>query len=62
MTNGLIKDHSYLIMHKFMSHIIFGRKDSTKVSPYELFVLWCLKTNTKVCSTYFVLCFIWRVM
>ena len=62
MTSGLIKDHSYLIMHKFMSHIIFERKDSTRDSPDELFMLWCLKTNTKVYSTYFVLCSMWRVV
>ena len=62
MTSGLIKDHSYLIMHKFMSHIIFGKKDSTRVSSDELFMLWCLKTNIKVCSTYFFLYSIWHVM
>ena len=49
-------------MHKFMSHTIFGRKDITRVSPNELFVLWCLKTSTKVCSTYFILCSMWRVV
>ena len=62
MTSGLIKDHSYLIMHKFMTHIIFRRKDSTRVSLDELFILWYLKTNIKVCSTYFVLCSKWRVV
>ena len=61
MTSGLIQSHSCLLMHKFMSYNIFGKPDSTKVSSDELFLLWCMHTNTKVCSTYLfsVLCGMW---
>ena len=54
MNSGLIQSHSCLLMHKFMSYNIFGKIDSTKVSSDELFLLWCMNTNTQVCSTYFV--------
>ena len=62
MTSGLIHSHSCLLMHKFMSYNIFGKIDSTKVSSDELFLLWCMHTNTQVCSTYFVFHSMWRVV
>ena len=36
--------------------------DSTKVSSDELFLLWCMHTNTHVCSTYFIFRSMWRVV
>ena len=42
IVSGLIDSHSYLLMHKFMVHTIFGRNDSTKVMPDELFLMWCM--------------------
>ena len=30
--NGLIRDHSYMIMHKFICHSIFGKMESNEVS------------------------------
>ena len=45
-----------------MSHNIFGKTDSTNVSSDELFLLWCMHTNTQVYSTYFVFRSIWRVV
>ena len=39
MFSSLIDSHSYLLMHKFMVHTIFGRSDSTKVMPDELFII-----------------------
>ena len=62
MISGLIDNHSFLLMHKFMVHNIFGRNDSTKVMPDELFLIWCMVTNRKVNSAYFVFRSIWRVV
>ena len=39
MISGLIDNHSFLLMHKFMAHNNFGRNDSTKVMPDELFLI-----------------------
>ena len=33
MISGLIHIHSYLLMHKFIAHTIYGRNESTKVMP-----------------------------
>lgn len=52
--NGLILDHSYLILHKFMCHAIFGKLEGNKVSRQELFLLWCLRANKKVSTTTFI--------
>ena len=62
MISGLIQSHACLLMHKFMAHTIFGKKDSTKVSHDELFLMWCMHTNTKVNSAYFVFRSMWRVV
>ena len=52
MVNGLIDSHSYLLIHKFMVHTIFGKNDSTKVMLDELFLIWCMSTNRRVNSAY----------
>ena len=54
MVSGLIRDHAYLLIHKFMAHNIFRKQDSARVSKDELFMLWCIHTNTKVSSAHFV--------
>ena len=35
MVSGLIRDHAYLLMHKFMAHNIFRKQDSSNVSKDE---------------------------
>ena len=45
MISGLIDSHSYLLMHKFIAHTIYGRNESTKVMPDELFLMWCMATT-----------------
>ena len=62
MSSRLIRNHSYLLMHKLMFHFIFGTQDNTKVSHNELFILWCLYINTRVSSTYFVFQRMWCVV
>ena len=62
LVSGLIRDPAYLLMHKFMAHNIFGKQSSTRVSRDELFMLWCMHTNTKISSTHFVVQTIWRVV
>lgn len=62
MVSGLIKDHAYLLMHKFMAHNIFGKQDSTRVLKDELFMLWCMHTNNRVSSAYFIVQTIQRVV
>ena len=59
MVSGLIKDHAYLLMHKFMAHNIFGKQDSSKVLKDELFILWCMHTDTEISSAHFVVHTIW---
>ena len=54
LVSGLIRDPAYLLMHKFMAHNIFGKQSSARVSKDELFMLWCMHTNTKISSTHFV--------
>ena len=39
MVSGLIRDPTYLLMHKFMAHNIFGKQDNARVSKDELFML-----------------------
>ena len=53
--NGLIKDHSYVIMHKFICHSIFGKIESNKVSKKELLMLWYMHTSIKIFTIYFIL-------
>ena len=62
MISGLIHNHSYLLMHKFIAHTIYGRNESTKVMPDELFLLWCMITNTRVNSAYLVFRSMWHVV
>ena len=62
LVSGLIRDPAYLLMHKFMAHNIFGKQSSAKVSRDELFMLWCMHTNTKISSTHFVVQTIWQVV
>ena len=62
MVSGLIDSHSYLLMHKFIAHTICGRNESTKVMPDELFLMWCMATNRRVNSVYFVFRSMWRVV
>ena len=52
--NGLILDHSYLILHKFICHAIFGKLEGNKASRQELLLLWCLRANKKVSTTTFI--------
>ena len=52
--NGLIIDLSYLLLHKFMCHAVFGKKESNKCSRKELFIMWCLHSKTKVSTTYHI--------
>ena len=54
LISGLIDSHSYLLMHKFIAHTIYGRNESTKVMPDELFLMWCMVTNRRVNSAYFM--------
>ena len=37
--NGLIVNHRYLIMHKFIAHVIFEKHESNKITHHELFIL-----------------------
>ena len=62
IVSGLIRDHAYLLIHKFMAHNIFRKQDSARVSKDELFMLWCIHTNTKVSSEHFVVQTIYRVV
>ena len=62
MVSGLIDSHSYLLMHKFITHTIFGKNDSTKVMPNELFLMWCMSTNRRVNSAYLVFRSMWCVV
>ena len=62
MVSGLIREPAYLLMHKFMAHNIFEKQDSARVSKDELFMLWCMHTNTKVSRAYYVIPTIWRVV
>ena len=62
MISGLIDGHSYLLMHKFIAHIICGRNESTKIMPDELFLMWCMATNLRVNSAYLVFRSMWRVV
>ena len=59
MVSGLIRDHAYLIIHKFMAHNIFGKQDSSGVLKDELFMLWCRHTNTEISSAHFIIQTIW---
>ena len=54
MVSGLIRDHAYLLMHKFIAHNIFRKQDSSRVSKDEPFMLWCMHTNTKISIAHFV--------
>ena len=62
MVSGLIRDHAYLLMYKFMEHNIFGKQDSSRISKDELFMLWCMHTNTEISCAHFVVQTIWRVV
>ena len=62
MISMLIDSHSYLLMHKFITHTICGRNDSTKVMPDELFLIWYMSTNRRVNSAYFVFRSMWHVV
>ena len=59
MVSGLIRDHAYLLMHKFMAHNIFRKQDSSTVSKDEFFMLWCMHTNTEISSAHLVVQTIW---
>ena len=62
MVSGLIRDHAYLLIYKFMAHNIFEKQDSSRVSKDELYILWCMHTNTEISSAHFIVQTIWRVV
>ncbi|XP_065853411.1 uncharacterized protein [Euphorbia lathyris] len=49
-SNRLIKDNCLMLFHKFLSHALFGRVESSKVQLKDVFVLSLLQENKTPCS------------
>ncbi|GER29968.1 methionine--tRNA ligase [Striga asiatica] len=47
-SSGLISDLAHVVIHKYISQMIFGKKESNKVSEQQVFILWSISHDKPV--------------
>ncbi|GER25590.1 acyl-CoA N-acyltransferases super family protein [Striga asiatica] len=47
-SSGLISDLAHVVIHKYISQMIFGKKESNKVSEQQVFILWSISHEKPV--------------
>lgn len=53
-SSKFLRDHALYILHKYLAYTLSGKEQANKVNSTEVYLLWCAKTQTKVClSTFF---------
>ncbi|GER41997.1 integrin alpha FG-GAP repeat containing 3 [Striga asiatica] len=47
-SSGLINDLAHVVIHKYISQMIFGKKELNKVSEQQVFILWSISHDKPV--------------
>ncbi|GER55465.1 pentatricopeptide (PPR) repeat-containing protein [Striga asiatica] len=48
LSSGLISDLAHVVIHKYISQMIFDKKESNKVSEQQVFILWSISHDKPV--------------
>ncbi|CAA0837940.1 Unknown protein, partial [Striga hermonthica] len=47
-SSGLLSDVAHAVIHKYISHMIFAKKESNKVSEQQVFIIWSISRDKSV--------------
>ncbi|GER49508.1 protein kinase superfamily protein [Striga asiatica] len=47
-SSGLLTDVGHAVIHKYISHMVFGKRESNKVSEQQVFILWSVSRDKPV--------------